>query len=153
MTQQKDIETMRGATKDRNLHFKMKDCETGPYIKMYTSMTNSPAYISLTGNQRALYMFCRFQEYNKDNKPGKKYRNLKPGNNSKSFFMSWDLVQEIKLYKSENTFYKDLKRLIELGFIDCLYYGKPGGNKSIYVYSDKWRNVKRILGRNESLSK
>ena len=153
MKKLESTETMRGATQNRGKHFKMKNCENGPYIKMYTSMTTSPAYISLTGNQRALYMFCRFQEYNKDNNPRKEYPDLKAGNSSKPFFMSWDLVNTISLYKSENTFYKDLKRLMELGFIECLRYGKPGGNKSIFAYSDKWRNVKRVLGKHESPSK
>lgn len=142
MKQLESTETMRAATKNTRTCFTKHPHEKGPYIRMYTSMTTSLAFLSLTGNQRALYMFCRFQEYNKENKPRKVYPNLKLGNDFKLFFMNWDLVKTIGLYKSENTFYKDLKRLIELGFIECLYYGKPGGNKSIFAYSDKWQDVK-----------
>lgn len=153
MKKLESTETMRGATRNRGKHFKMKNCENGPYIKMYTSMTTSPAYISLTGNQRALYMFCRFQEYNGSNEPWKEYTNLKAGNSSKPFFLNWKLAKVNGLYKTKYTFYKDLQRLIELGFINCLHDGKPGGNKSIFAYSDKWQNVKQILGKHESPSK
>ena len=109
------------------------------FIPKYISMRHSIAFKALTGNQRELYEFCREQEYRNDNTPGKIYPDWKECQLNTAFFMNWGLVQEIALYKTKYTFYKDLQRLIELGFIDCLYNGQSSRNKSIYRYSDRWR--------------
>ncbi len=110
------------------------------YVAMYTSMTSSRAFHALTGNQRELYRFCRAQKYNRDNRPGKVYPDWKECQFDTVFFMNWGIAKEIELYKSKNTFYKDLQRLIEIGFIECLYNGKTSRNKSVFKYSGKWRN-------------
>ena len=112
------------------------------YVAMYTSMMNKPVFMSLTGNQKYLYTFCRWQKYNNENNPGKVYPEWKECQNPNAFFMNWDLAKKFHLYKSETTFYRDLKQLVESGFIDCLYSGRKGRNKSIYIYSDRWRNYK-----------
>ena len=113
------------------------------FVQLYFSQRHSVAYRLLTGNQRELYIFCREQEYNALNNPSKEYPSWKAGKRKKAFFMNWGLVQEISLYRSENTFYKDLQKLIDVGLICRIFNGKPYRKKSIYTYSDRWREYEK----------
>ncbi len=111
------------------------------YFPYFSSQRNSLAFKKLTGNQRELYAICREQQYNRHGKkPGELYPDWKECQLDTVFFMNWGLVQETGLYRSKHTFYNDLQKLIELGFIECLYNGKTSRNKSIYKYSERWRN-------------
>ena len=109
------------------------------YVAMYASMTNSPAFIALTGNQRELYRFCRSQLYTK-NKPRDDFPDCEAFQPQEVFYMNWGIAKATEPYKDQKTFRKDLKRLIEVGFIECLYDAKKSGKKSVYIFSDKWWN-------------
>ena len=115
-----------------------------PFFPVYASQRHSQAFRKLTGNQRELYYFCREQQYNRAGKPPKDiYPDWEECKSDMAFFMNWGIVQSLGLYKTRYTFYKDLKALVDIGFIDCLYNGHRDRNKSIYIYSDKWRKFER----------
>ncbi len=106
-----------------------------PYVGLYFSMTHSPAWLDLTGNQRDLYRVCK--EQYKQKRPAKRYPDHKPFDRDEVFSLSWYRVKEA-VPQGETTFYKDLKALVDHGFIRVL---SQGGYKreTVYELSDQWK--------------
>lgn len=106
-----------------------------PYVGLYFSMTHSPAWLDLTGNQRDLYRICREQYMQKG--PAKQYPDYKPFDRDEVFSLCWEKVREAAPQR-ETTFYKDLKILVEHGFLRVL---AAGGYKraTVYELSGEWR--------------
>ena len=127
----------KGYTRKRYESMKLGAGFHDSYVAIYASMANSPAFIALTGNQRELYRFCRSQLYTKS-KPRDDFPDCEAFQPQEVFYMNWSIVKTIHLYKGPKTFRKDLKRLVELGFIECLFDGEKTGKKSVYTYSEKW---------------
>ena len=99
---------------------------------IYISMLLSPAWIALSGSQKALYLYCKAQYYAEKSKPD---------NNPLRFTMNrskWLLLY--KLYTSNSAgFYRDMAALIEKGFIACVGCGAISRTKSIYEFSSMWQ--------------
>lgn len=96
-------------------------------------MLTSPAWFDLTDKQRILYLICKDQYYHE-----KTF-----SQESEQFTMNqgkWK--HRYKLYNdgNEKGFYRDMKALIEHGFIICVTSGKNTRSKSVYAFSGMWRN-------------
>lgn len=121
-----------------------ESAKTGPhdkdgYVGIYRSMTGSPAWQALTGDQVKLYIFCREQIAARQ-KPGNDFPMYAAYQGNEVFYMNWKKVQFMGLYgTSMRRFYRDMAALCELGFIDCLFNGKKYRKKSVYRFSDKWQ--------------
>ncbi len=103
---------------------------------IFESMLRSPAYMNLTDKQRCLYVVCKAQFFGK-RKPSKDF-----GNgvfDDQCFYLNWESVQHYGLYKHHANFYKDINMLIEAGFIDRVASGAGKREKSVYRYSDRWK--------------
>lgn len=107
------------------------------YTNLYASMTNSAVWHSLTGNQRELYRFCKSQ-WSAKQRPSDQYPLWEAVQDKAAFYMNWALGQTLGIYRSENTFYRDLRKLEETGLIECLLKKPRTGIKSVYRLSDKW---------------
>lgn len=121
---------------------KNPDSQSEPYTAIYMSMSHSPAWLSLNGDQRDLYRFC-LERYTTN--PFKEYPDAgitDPEEIARHFFMNWALA---KCYvgRSKNTFYANLKILCDRGFIKRKYSGHRRGDKSLYEYSEDWKNWKQ----------
>jgi len=104
-------------------------------------MLESKAWNKLSAQQIKLYIYCRLQVYGEKKKP------LLPNGTTCSnqdllFTMNqgkWSTIYNI--YKKSNAkgFQRDITKLIELGFVECLMGGAITRKKSIYYISDLWQ--------------
>ena len=102
---------------------------------IYLSMVKSKAWLSLTKNQRLLYVYLKMQYYSQKRKPDKENKEM-------FFFNQTKWLNEYQLYSEGNkkSFYNDMEQLIIKGFIDCVSSGKTTREKNIYQYSSRWQN-------------
>ena len=102
---------------------------------IYLSMVKSKAWLSLTKNQRLLYLYLKMQYYSQKRKPNKENKEM-------FFFNQTKWLNEYQLYSEGNkkSFYNDMEQLIIKGFIDCVSSGKTTREKNIYQYSSRWQN-------------
>lgn len=99
---------------------------------IFESMLRSAAWKSLSGNQKALYVTCKSQYYDV-----KKH----PNDDRMQFYMNQSLwLNKYELYTLANhaSFYRDMKVLIDRGFIECAENGKSTRTKSVYRYNNRW---------------
>ena len=97
-------------------------------------MLLSDAWQDLTAQQQALYVVCKAQLYAEKKKPVE--------NDELSFTMNrHKFVEVYKLYSDGNKagFYRDMRSLINHGFIVCVLSGRITREKSIYRFSSAWR--------------
>lgn len=101
------------------------------FTPIYDSMLDSPAFLSLTGNQKALfiYMYRKYDGANAKNHPE---------NNPEAFYFNRSVYKA--LYSNPAQFARDRDALIEKGFIICLDCGVNTRTKAVYRYSDMWQN-------------
>lgn len=101
---------------------------------IYSSMLLSDAFMSLTGQQAKLYVYMKLQFYGQKIKP----------NDDKTclFFNQSKWKTQYKLYTNNNYFYRDIKALIEKGFIKKIESGKNTRTRSIYQFSNDWQKWK-----------
>ena len=100
---------------------------------IYMSMLMSSAWMSLSAQQKVLYLYCKSQYYAEKDKPKR---------NSEFFTMNQSKWCSLYgLYKKNNAsaFYRDMQALIECGFIRCVECGSTTRTKSIYTYSSMWQ--------------
>lgn len=102
---------------------------------IYLSMIKSEAWLSLTKNQRLLYVYLKVQYYSQKRKPNKENKEM-------FYFNQTKWLNEYQLYSEGNkkSFYNDMEQLIIKGFIDCVSSGKTTREKNIYQYSSRWQN-------------
>ena len=102
---------------------------------IYLSMMKSKAWLSLTKNQRLLYVYLKVQYYSQKRKPNKENKEM-------FYFNQTKWLNEYQLYSEGNkkSFYNDMEQLIIRGFIDCVSSGKTTREKNIYQYSSRWQN-------------
>ena len=108
---------------------------------IYLSMLVSPAWLALTKNAQILYVYCKSQYYAERRKPIPQIRQLNDTQLKRCFTMNKSKWLDIyHIYNSEyGQFYKDMAMLVEQGFIEVVESGKSNRTKSIYMFSDKWR--------------
>lgn len=100
---------------------------------IYVSMQLSDAWISLTANQKVLYITCKTQLY---------AEKQKPNNDPLCFTMNqakWCGLYHLYEKTNAKGFYRDMTALIEKGFITCVECGATTRTKSIYRFSSMWQ--------------
>ena len=69
------------------------------------------------------------------------YKGSASKDNPKEFCFNWGLASKsFKLYGNRETFYKDIKVLIDTGFIDCVENNRNLRQKNVYRFSDRWKS-------------
>lgn len=112
---------------------------------IYMSMLMSPNWMALTKNAQVLYVYCKAQYYAEKRKPELNPlnpRKLTEDEKSRCFTMNmskWNDLYHI-YNKNQNQFQKDMRQLIEYGFVELIEDGSTTRTKSIYMLSDKWWN-------------
>lgn len=115
-----------------------KDGDTSANV--YMSMLLSKAWKNLTKNAQVLYLYCKAQYYAEKKKPKPQIKQLDESEQKLCFTMNkskW--LSLYGIYNSDNgQFNKDMKLLIENGFIEIVENGKVTRTKTIYKFSNKW---------------
>ena len=128
------------------------------HARIFHSMMVSPAWKDLTSNQKVLYLACKDRFFGEDSiydSDGKKQELW--------FYMNADLWSNLyALYprSSNERFKQDKKALMSHGFIEEISPGKTTRKKSIYAFSDEWKNwseseeqKERRLAKSEQMKK
>jgi hypothetical protein len=108
---------------------------------IYMSMLMSDNWHKLTKNQQILYVYCKAQYYAEKRKPKPQIAQLSDGELDLCFTMNkskWCNLYHIYKEGNQNGFIKDMKALINYGFIELVENGKNTRTKSIYKLSNKW---------------
>ena len=116
---------------------------------IFESMMMHPAFKALKPRQKYLYVMCKAQYFG-HRKPMADYKDqefniegVRQKLDDRAFYMSWSQVQEYGMYKNgKKEFYEDMKELARLGFIEVLSNGHANHQKSIYLFSRRWRTIK-----------
>ena len=104
------------------------------FVRLFVGQLESEAFKKLKGRQRALYLYMKAQYSGKETKNN-------PNGDKLQFYFNWHLASETyKLYTNQKTFYDDIKALINYGFIECVENNRNLRKKSVYAFSDKWKN-------------
>ena len=108
---------------------------------IYVSMLLSERWKQLSKNAQILYVYCKAQYYAEKKKPKPTFRQLTDQEQKQCFTMNKSKWQSLyKIYPSDNgQFNKDMKQLIDNGFIELIENGKITRTKSIYMLSNKWK--------------
>ena len=109
-------------------------------VRICESMLFSDAFSALTNRQKMLYICCKSQFFGK-RKPCQDIEILYDD----CFYMSFSTIIPYKIYTKnmKSEYYKDLKILVDLGFIELIAKGNSR-KKSIYKYSDRWKKYKVV---------
>lgn len=104
------------------------------FARIYKTMVTSEAFKSLSKKQRLLYVYMKMEYYGQPNK------NRPDKNKLELFYFNRGIYKnKYELYTNDGSFYRDRDALIEKGFIDCVRNGLTTRQKSIYRFSNRWR--------------
>ena len=96
------------------------------FVRLFVGMLESPAMKKLNGRQIALYLYMKKQYNGKES----------------VFCFNWKLANDkYKLYTNQSTFYKDIKKLCDLGFITCIENNRNLRQKNKYAFSSNWQKI------------
>lgn len=111
---------------------------------IYMSMLMSYAWQQLSKNAQILYVYCKAQYYAEKKKPKSEFRQLTEQEERQCFTMNKSKWQKLyNIYKSDNgQFNRDMKQLIEWGFVELVESGKNVRKKNTYMLSSKWKSAK-----------
>ena len=112
---------------------------------LYESMLTSEAFMDLKPRQRLLYVYAKAQYYGK-RKPKSDFKDVLEVQSDECFYLNIGYVVDTYGLYTTNTrkeFYGDIKVLIEHGFIDDIVNGQSTKSRSIYRFSDRWKNWKK----------
>lgn len=126
----------RNKTPPKNWQSDTRRNKRQTFARIYSNQLICPAWLDLTNAQRVLYIACRDREFFKH--PAE----TGTAADDNLFFMNRDLyVNYYGLYKANNKrgFIRDRNALISHGFISIYRSGKNTRTKSVYTYSDKWK--------------
>lgn len=108
---------------------------------IYESMLTHPQYQKLSYRQRSIYTCMKAQLYGKTKpREAEAYRNIPEVRANEAFFFGVDdaIKYGFATVTNHRDLYRDIKKLIELGFIDKLCDGKRGQWRAVYRLSDRW---------------
>lgn len=110
---------------------------------IYESMLESPAFMSLSKNQKLLYCYMKKQYYGA-RKPGRDYPDLPELQRDDLFYFNMALAVKYGIYSRSNDkqFYRDIAVIEERGFIKTVSSGKATRTKSIYKFTRDWQDWK-----------
>ena len=107
---------------------------------IYHSMLVHPKFKALSKGAQILYVYCKDQYYHEKKKPIPQNETLSESEQRRCFSMNQNKWRdEYEVYTNKAQFYKDMKQLIQAGFIDLEENGKVTRTKSIYMLSDRWQ--------------
>ena len=136
-------ETRKAGSTEKDSGDWNKDIRYEPQVTLYYSMLVSDAWYNLTGNAAKLYHYMKMQAYSNN-----KNKNTKPDDldycRGTEFCFNKALIQKAyaDLYPSMTQYYRDLRCLIENGFIKVIH-GGAFTTRAVYDLSDEWQSVKR----------
>lgn len=122
---------------------------------LFESMLRSAAMARLTARQQMLVVICKAQCYGKRRPRHDLTREqieqiaedaaVTPAEMraDRVFYLSWDTARQYPLYKGisdPRPFYRDMQALHRAGFIEILRKGVNKRYKTIYRFSDEWRD-------------
>jgi len=67
-------------------------------------------------------------------------KNHPKGNNEYFYFNQHIWLDELKLYTNKGQFYKDMKKLVECGFIEVVERSPNTRERNVYKYSEGWQS-------------
>ena len=122
------------------------------FVRIFRSMEESPAWMSLGKNAMRLYFECMMWTYDAENRKQEKAneelypRDKWPDNpdiKDEDFFLNSAKVIASGIFKDDTTLRRAIKELVKYGFIVCIVPGKTGRKdlKAVYRMSDKWKNI------------
>ena len=122
------------------------------FVKIYRSMEESPAWMSLGKNAIRLYLECMEWTCDAENRKEEKAnaklypRDKWPDNpdiKDGDFFLNSAKVIASGIFKGDTALRRAIKELVKYGFIVCIVQGKTGRKdlKAVYRMSDKWKNI------------
>jgi hypothetical protein len=126
---------------------KKKICAKDVSSNIYLSMLMSQAWHDLSLKQKELYLYCKAQYFGEQKKESEHKTNNEiqqeiNANLSIRFTMNkskWCEIYHLYSDSGQRHFYKDMKSLVDNGFIKVVESGKTSRTKNIYEFSDKWR--------------
>lgn len=118
-----------------------KVAETSANI--FRSMMFSEAWHDLTNRQRNLYLTAKAMYYG-TRKPEKDYPDIKAFQGDDKLYLNLNEVVKYGTYTKNmrGELYTDIKALEEHGFLKTISNGKARKIKSVYQYSDGWKEWK-----------
>lgn len=117
------------------------------FTQIYESAVRSEAFRSLPAHVQMLYIYTRLQEMGK-RKPDRDYSEEHPMRDKVKgddcfYFPRSTAAQYANRYKStSHRLYDDMGILEEHGFIDTVISGRNNRKKSVYKYSERWKDYK-----------
>lgn len=126
---------------------KKKSCPKDVSANIYLSMLMSQAWHNLTLKQKELYLYCKAQYFGEsktesEHKTNNEIEKDVNANLQIRFTMNkskWCEIYHLYSDGGQRHFYKDIKSLVDNGFIKVVESGKTSRTKNIYEFSDKWR--------------
>lgn len=111
------------------------------FARLYSSMLFSKIFMNMTERQKLLYLYIKSGFYG-SRKPSKDYRENELFQGEEFIYFPWAEAQKTGLYKASmsGNFYRDLRVLIDNGFIERIASGKLAHKKTVYKFSSEWRN-------------
>lgn len=138
----------RKENRDYDSRYTGKEKKKEQHVSIYRTLWKSKAWRDTKGRPHDLYLAIRFQwnYIGKQGTPSADYPNKKEFQRPDAVYMNKAVARALGLYVKveggnflNRDFYNDLKRLEEVGLIDCLQRGKNTRTKSVYVPSDRWK--------------
>ncbi len=113
------------------------------FLTLYESQLRSPAFRNLSVRQRLLYVYMKSKNFGK-RKPIHDYPELDVLD-EQCFYFSRKEALDYNLYSTSTVrfLYSDVRELEKAGLITIVASGKPNKQKSIYRFSDEWKNWKK----------
>lgn len=104
---------------------------------IFASMLQHKAFTDLSNNAKVLYIYMKLQQYGQKQIEGM-------DNDCFYFNKAMYLIDDkypnnYKLYSNGKQFQRDLKALVDNGFIEVVERGSTSRTKNIYRYSDAWQ--------------
>lgn len=114
---------------------------------IYNSMFLHDAFLSLTKNQRLLYICMKDRYYSARERPAKDFEELGMYQGMEYFYFNLAIAEKYNLYKRSNrkSLYDDIAELEKHGLIKTMSNGKGNHRKSIYCFSDMWKDFRSVV--------
>lgn len=119
------------------------------YARITDSLLLSEAFQDLKPHIQMLYIFMREQEIGK-RKPNRDFDETssvwEAVRSEQCFYFPWHTAKSYSnRYKGNSSrLYKDIDVLIEHGFIEKTMSGRATRDNSVYKYSDKWQQWRKL---------
>lgn len=108
------------------------------FVPLYRSLTESPAYLTLTSIEKSLYIAMQQQAYKNDRRDKKDFEEAYK-NDMRYFTMNkYKYRDKYKICKKTESFIKARDELIRRGLIDCVIDGSVSRTKNLYKLSRRW---------------